>query len=157
MKPADIVIMDINMPEMDGLTAYKNISRQFPDTACIVISAERDIATLNAAEEIGVQAYLTKPFIIEELETAVEYVSAQLREFRAKNPQFDSARLEELALEYSKARRTDDESVRLFEMLAQSPQCNLRWLKTLLMIYAIRQEWGKLKALAERLERETKT
>jgi hypothetical protein len=32
----------------------------------------------------------------------------------------------------------------------------LRWLETLAMIYAIRQEWGKLKALAVRLEEETK-
>ncbi|MDD2921192.1 MAG: response regulator transcription factor [Anaerolineales bacterium] len=146
----DIVVMDINMPEMDGLTAYKLISKMYPDTACIVISAESDLRTLNAAESLGVQAYLTKPFIIEELETAVKYVAAGLDELRAKNPQLD---LERLAVEYSKARRADEQSARVFERLAQNPQCNIRWLKTLAMIYILRQEWGKLKSLAERLER----
>lgn len=152
----DIVVLDINMPEMDGLTAYKHISELHPDTACIIISAETDPRALNIAEVLGVQAYLTKPFIIEELETAVGYVSARLTEFRAKNPQPDKFHLEQLAAEYSKARRTDDQSVRVLEQLADDPQCNVRWLKTLVMIYAIRQEWGKLKSLAERLERENR-
>ncbi len=149
----DIVVMDINMPVMDGLTAYKHISEIHPDTACIIISAETDPRALNIAEVLGVQAYLTKPFIIEELETAVNYVSARLSEFRATNPQADKIHLEQLAGEYSKARRTDNEAVGIFEQLAQDPMCNVRWLKTLIMIYAIRQEWGKLKTLAERLER----
>jgi YesN/AraC family two-component response regulator len=153
----DIVLMDVNMPEMDGLTAYGQISQMYPDTACIVISAENDAATLNAAEFLGVQAYLTKPFILEELETAIEYVTMRLNEFRAKNTQPNHiVELERLATEYVKARRTDNESVRVFELLAENPRCNVHWLKTLVMIYAIRQEWGKLKSLAERLERETK-
>ena len=149
----DIVVMDVNMPEMDGLTAYKHISRMYPDTACIVISAERDLEALRTAASLGVQEYLTKPFIVEELEAAIEHVAAHLMELRANDPQPD---LEQLAAEYSKARRTDDEALRVFENLAENPHCDARWLKTLVMVYAIRQEWGKLKSLAERLERENK-
>jgi YesN/AraC family two-component response regulator len=149
----DIVVMDINMPEMDGLTAYKYISRVYPDTACIVISAERDLETVRTAASLGVQEYLTKPFIVEELEAAIEHIAAHLTELREKNLQ---PNLEELAAEYSKARRTDDQSMRVFERLAENPQCDVRWLKTLSMIYSIRQEWGKLKSLAERLERESR-
>jgi YesN/AraC family two-component response regulator len=153
----DIVFMDVNMPEMDGLTAIGRISRMFPDIACIIISAENDAITLNTAEVLGVQAYLTKPFILEELETAIAHVTVRLSELRAKNQRIDIPALEKLAEEYSKARRTDDPSVKVFETLARDPHCNFRWLKTLALIYAIRQEWGKLKTLAERLERETKT
>ncbi len=149
----DIVVLDVNMPEMDGLTAYNHILQMYPDTACIIISAESDAATLNAAEALGVQAYLNKPFTIEELEIAVKHVCARLNELRVKNPRLE---LERLAFEYSKARRADDESAQVFEQLAQDPQCSLRWLKTLAMIYVIRQEWGKLKSLAERLERGNK-
>lgn len=152
----DIVFMDVNMPEMDGLTAFAQITKMFPDIACVIISAENDAITLNTAEILGVQAYLTKPFIIEELETAIGHITARLSEIRAKNPRPDKAALEQLAAEYSKAKRTDDQSVKVFEMLARDPQCNIRWLKMLIMIYAIRQEWGKLKILAERLEREDK-
>jgi hypothetical protein len=45
--------------------------------------------------------------------------------------------------------------MQVFERLAMNPQCALRWLETLAMVYAIRREWGKLKTLAARLERET--
>ena len=43
----------------------------------------------------------------------------------------------------------------IFERLAEYPQCDTRWLETLAMMYAIRREWSKLKALAERLEHRT--
>jgi len=38
----DIVFLDINMPEMDGLTAYSEMLKIYPDIGCVVISAEKD-------------------------------------------------------------------------------------------------------------------
>jgi len=158
----DIVLLDINMPEMDGLTAFQNILRIYPDTGCIIISAENDPTTLRTAMSIGVHEYLIKPFLIEELETALEHVKARLTENRQKTGRTDElqkkteAYLEQLADEYTKARRTDDQALQLFEQLAENPQCKLQWLKTLALIYAIRQEWGKLKILSTRLEQQTK-
>ena len=158
----DIVLLDINMPEMDGLTAFKNIARIYPDTGCIIISAENDSTTLRTAMSIGVHEYLIKPFIIEELETALERVNTRLREARQKTVRSGQLQkktevyLEQLADEYVKARRTDDQAMQLFEQLAENPQCKFQWLKTLALIYAIRQEWGKLKDLSARLEQLTK-
>jgi YesN/AraC family two-component response regulator len=155
----DILFMDVNMPEMDGLLAYSQIAKLFPDIACIIISAENDSITLNMAEILGVQAYLTKPFTLDELEKSITFVTQKLSELRAKNPQPQqdlAAELERLATECVKARRTDDQAVKIFEKLAENPNCNIYWLKNMAMIYAIRQDWGKLKTLAERLERVTK-
>ena len=67
----DILLLDINMPEMDGLTAYRKIAQKHPDIGCIIVSAEKDTTTLRTAMSIGVQEYLIKPFTIEELETAI--------------------------------------------------------------------------------------
>ncbi len=158
----EIVLLDINMPEMDGLTAFKNIAAIYPDTGCIIISAENDPDTLRTAMSVGVHEYLIKPFIIEELESALERVSSRLKETRQKLQQSDQLQkktevyLEQLADEYVKARRTDNQAMQLFEQLAENPECKAQWLKTLALIYAIRQEWGKLKNLAARLDEQTK-
>ena len=154
----DIVILDVNMPTMDGLTAFKHIIQAYPGTGCIIISAENDPATVSAATSIGIREYLVKPFTTEELEMAIKNVSERLRETRLKIARSIQANtnnvayLEQLAHEYLKEGRTDDQATQIFERLAENPQCALRWLETLAMIYAIRREWGKLKSLASRLE-----
>ena len=70
----DIVIMDINMPVMNGLAAYKEISRIHPDIGCIIITAQKDIAPLGVAMTLGAQEYMVKPFTLDELNEAVDRV-----------------------------------------------------------------------------------
>lgn len=158
----DIVILDINMPDMDGLTAFKHIIQAYPGTGCILISGEKSPVTVSAAEAIGIQEYLVKPFIIEELESAIRRVGESLRETRkeiAQSYQVDTSvtsSLEETASEYLKEGRTDEEATQIFERLAEDPECDARWLEALAMIYAVQQEWGKLKAISVRLEQRKK-
>jgi YesN/AraC family two-component response regulator len=159
----DIVLLDINMPELDGLSAYLRISQIHPDTGCIIISAEKDTTTLRTAMSIGVQEYLIKPFTVDELEVAVKREYDRVKENREKIAQLQElnrkkeAYLKQLASEYAKTRRTDDQALEVFEQLAENPQCEARWLQNLAMIYVIRQMWGKLKILAEKVEARTKS
>ena len=154
----DIVVLDINMPEMDGLTAYKQILQTHPYTGCIIITAEDNPAIINVANNLGIQEYLIKPFFVDQMDAAIRRVSQRMREERQKNAPAkpvdgnSPAALELLANEYVKEGRTDDQATQVYERLAADPQCALRWLETLAMVYAIRQEWGKLKLLAARLE-----
>ncbi len=158
----DIVLLDINMPEMDGLTAFRNIAQIHPDTGCIIISAEKDSTTLRTAISLGVQEYLIKPFTIDELEGAIGRVDQKVQGNRKKLAQMDDLKrkkedyLKQLATEYSKARRTDDKAMEVFEQLADYPNCEARWLQTLAMIYVVRQEWSRLKILAAKLEFQAK-
>jgi YesN/AraC family two-component response regulator len=158
----DIVLLDINMPEMDGLTAFRNIVQIYPDTGCIIISAEKDVMTLRTAISLGVQEYLIKPFTIDELEMAIARVNVKVEEARKKLAQVTDLKrkkedyLKQLATEYSKARRTDDKAMEVFEQLADYPNCEARWLQTLAMIYVVRQEWGRLKILSAKLEQQNK-
>lgn len=153
----DVVILDVHMPEMDGLTAFKHIVRAFPDMGCIIISAENNPDTVSAATSIGIQEYLVKPFLTEELEAAIDRViSRKTDHHTAQTGQADTnsaAYLEKLAHEYLKEGRTDEQAVLVFERLAEDPQCDVRWLETLAMIYAIQQQWHKLQPLAARLEK----
>jgi YesN/AraC family two-component response regulator len=158
----DIVLLDINMPELDGLSAYQHIAHIHPDTGCIIISAEKDTTTLRAAMSIGVQEYLIKPFTGDELEKAIARVSERVVKQRIKLAQDTQLRkqreayLTQLAVEYAKTRRTDNQAVEVFEQLAAYPQCEMRWLQNLAMIYIIRQDWGKLKLLAAKVEQRIK-
>jgi YesN/AraC family two-component response regulator len=158
----DILLLDINMPELDGLSAYKRIAQIHPDTGCIIISAEKDTTTLRTAMSIGVQEYLIKPFTVDELETAIARVSQKVQQTRIKLAQAEQLRkrnesyLAQLASEYAKTRRTDDKAVEVFERLAEYPNCEMRWLQNLAMIYIVRQDWGKLKILAAKVEQRNK-
>jgi len=158
----DIVFLDINMPEMDGLTAYQEIHKILPGTGCVIISAEKDTSTLRTAMSIGVQEYLIKPFTVDELEAAVARVHERVKQARqqlAQEAQLRKQRetyLIQLATEYAKSRRTDDNAIEVFEQLAEYPNCDMRWIQNLAMIYIVRQRWGKLKVLAERIEKRTK-
>jgi len=158
----DIVFLDINMPEMDGLTAYSEILKFLPGTGCVIISAEKDTTTLRTAMSIGVQEYLIKPFTVEELEVAVARVHERVIQTRNKIAQDTQVRkqrevyLAQLAAEYAKTRRTDDKAIEVFEQLVENPQCDMRWLQNLAMIYIVRQKWGRLKVLAGKIEQRTK-
>lgn len=158
----DLVLLDINMPEMDGLTAYKEILKFRPHTGCIILSAEKDAATLRAAMSIGVQEYLIKPFTVDELEAALARVRERIEEMRLKLAQAAQIQrqretyLLQLAVEYARSRRTDDKAVEVFEQLAENPRCEIRWLQHLAMIYVLRQRWDRLKWLAEKMEQRNK-
>jgi len=157
-KRPDIVVLDINMPEMNGLEAFKQITSFHPDIGCIIISAEKDSETLRETMSLGIRDYLFKPFTVDEMEHAVEKVSERVKKIRQENAQKqqliqrNQAYVQQLATEYAKNRRTDDKAVEIYEYLAANPACELRWLRTLAMVYVIRQEWGKLRTLAARLE-----
>ena len=158
----DIVFLDINMPEMDGLTAYQEIHKFLPGTGCVIISAEKDTSTLRTAMSIGVQEYLIKPFTVDELEAAVARVHERVEQTRKKLEQDTQVRkqreafLVQLAMEYAKSHRTDAKAMQVFEYLAESPNCEMRWIQNLAMIYIVQQKWGKLKVLAEKIEKRTR-
>ena len=158
----DIVLLDINMPEMDGLTAYREILKVLPGTGCIIISAEKDPTTFRHAISVGVQEYLVKPFTMDEMETAIDRMRGRVEQQRAKLLQDSQLRkqrevyLLQLATEYAKARRTDDQAMQVFEQLTMNPHCEMRWLQNLAMIYVIRQQWSRLKVLAEKIEQRSK-
>ncbi len=159
----DIAFVDVNMPEMDGLEAIRQMRARCPEQVNIIISAEKDAVTLKQAVEAGVAAYLLKPFTAEHvlgiLEKARKAALANRAKIAAATATATAAQpsrrelLEHTAVEFARARRTDDAAVRVFETLAAAPDCPPRWFTHLAIVYALRGDWGKLKQLAAYLER----
>ena len=63
----DLVLMDIYLPDIDGLRTLQEMSRRPSPPAAIVISAANDVENVRAALRLGVTHYLVKPFSFAEL------------------------------------------------------------------------------------------
>ena len=79
----DLVVLDVMMPEMDGLTACGKI-REFSDVPIIMLTAKTDDMDKLIGFDHGVDDYMTKPFNILELKARIR---ALLRRSRAAVPQ----------------------------------------------------------------------
>jgi YesN/AraC family two-component response regulator len=158
----DILLMDINMPVVDGLTAIRQILKFAPNTGCIIISAERNPNAFREAMSLGVREYLIKPFTVDELEAAVVRVGRRMDESMQARSQADDLRkkneeyLRQLGNEYIKSKRMDDQAIRVFEQLVDHPNCEPRWLQTLAIIYVLRMKWSRLKLLIRKIEQDAK-
>ena len=70
-KPYDIAVLDMVMPNTDGFSLREEIVKHSPLTQFIIITAHPERAMLDKAMDLGVFAFLTKPFTAEQLRYAV--------------------------------------------------------------------------------------
>ncbi len=87
----DLVITDIKMPGIDGLTAADRIGRETP-TPVILVSAHHDPELIERALEDHVLAYLVKPIKQPDLATAVALATRRFQELQALQQQADNLR-----------------------------------------------------------------
>ncbi len=75
VEQPDVVVSDIRMPEMDGLSLLEKIAGQHPDLPVIIMTAYSDLESTVSAYQGGAFEYLPKPF---DLDEAVELVQRAL-------------------------------------------------------------------------------
>lgn len=80
----DIILMDVTMPEMDGISATQQITAQLPGIAVIVISVQIDSDSLRRSLQAGARDYLAKPFSLDDLTNAIRGVYQSLVATRAQ-------------------------------------------------------------------------
>ena len=68
----DLLITDIKMPHMDGLSLLREVRSIYPNTHCIILSAYEEFEYAKQAMQLGVENYLLKPLETEEMEESIE-------------------------------------------------------------------------------------
>ena len=78
----DMVVTDINMPEMDGLTLLEQIPSVDPNIRSIIISAYGDMKNIRTAMNRGAFDFVTKPLDFEDLQVTIDRTLRHLAEWR---------------------------------------------------------------------------
>ena len=89
----DVVLLDLNLPGMDGLTFLEKLKKQLPDLAVIMISGYADVSSAVRAMRLGARDYITKPINLEEIQVLIQKAiegrkkDQQLAHLKAENRQ----------------------------------------------------------------------
>jgi pilus assembly protein CpaE len=79
LKP-DVVLMDINMPGMDGITATEQLAAELPTTAVVMMSVQGEADYLRRSMLAGAREFLVKPFSSDELTASIRQVYTRERD-----------------------------------------------------------------------------
>jgi len=80
----DVVLMDINMPDMDGITATEAIRKKVPFTQIVILSVQGDSNYMRRAMLAGARDFLTKPIDVDELSAAIRRAGKVARNEKEK-------------------------------------------------------------------------
>src|SRR5512138_3763003 len=87
----DVVLMDINMPDMDGIAATEAIRSHQPAVQVVILSVQSDQNYMRRAMLAGARDFLTKPPMGDELISAIRRAGAMAQSERSKSAQMQAA------------------------------------------------------------------
>src|SRR6476620_394845 len=76
----DVVLMDINMPDMDGIAATEKLSAAVPTASVVMMSVEGEADYLRRSMLAGAREFLVKPFSSDELTASIRQVYTREQE-----------------------------------------------------------------------------
>ena len=80
----DTLVLDVMMPEMDGVTAIRKIRETGNTTPAIFLTAKAEVADRVEGLDAGADDYLTKPFSMEELSARLRALGRRKREYKVR-------------------------------------------------------------------------
>lgn len=75
--PTDVLLLDLDMPDMDGIDALKILRPQYPDLGVIILTTYSDSKMIAYLMELGANSYLLKDTDPETLQQAIESVNRE--------------------------------------------------------------------------------
>jgi pilus assembly protein CpaE len=80
----DVVLMDINMPDMDGIAATERLSSEVPSAAVVMMSVQGEADYLRRSMLAGAREFLVKPFSSDELTASIRQVYTRERDKQSR-------------------------------------------------------------------------
>jgi DNA-binding NarL/FixJ family response regulator len=74
-EPPDVILLDLEMPVMDGMETLKNLKIQYPEVKCVVLSMHDDEKFIIHMMELGARGYLLKNAEPEDIDQAIRSVA----------------------------------------------------------------------------------
>ncbi len=129
----DLVLMDLSMPEMDGLTATRTLTAEVPDVKVLVLTASEEDASLFDAIKAGAQGYLLKNLEADDFFSLLERAS---RGEPALNPNLARKLLQEFAKPPAVVTGTDQDELtarerEVLELMVEGVTSNRKLAKRL--------------------------
>jgi pilus assembly protein CpaE len=87
----DVVLMDINMPDIDGISATESIRQKSPQIQVVILSVQNDQNYMRRAMLAGARDFLSKPPVGDELISAIRRAGEMARSERSKSAQARAA------------------------------------------------------------------
>lgn len=81
----DVVILDLMLPEVGGMTVLKYISDKCLNTGVIILTAKEELGDKLKAFNLGANDYLTKPFFMEELKARINAILKSMGKVKTAN------------------------------------------------------------------------
>ena len=78
----DVVLLDINMPDMNGLTLLHHVADQLPTCRAVMVSAYSDLDNIRTAMNRGAFDFVTKPINFEDLALTIDKTARHVRQLR---------------------------------------------------------------------------
>ena len=78
----DVIIVDLKMPDISGMEVLRNIRREQPDVAVVVITGYASVPSAIEAMKLGAEDYLPKPFTPDEVNLVVEKALRRKKEVK---------------------------------------------------------------------------
>ena len=139
----DVVVMDVNMPTLDGLSASKILYRDKLCKAVVLLTAYSDYEYIETAKEIGIHGYLVKPLNVRSLFPTLEIALANAKNTNALQEKVDAItkKIEDRKL-IDRAKihlmetegLTEDESYRKIRNMSMQKKCSMRVISEIYLL-----------------------
>ncbi len=90
----DLLILDLNLPGMDGLDLLRAVRAEQPELRVLILSARAELSDRVAGLDLGADDYLTKPFHLDELNARIKSVLRRQRSDGSRSLRLGNLRIE---------------------------------------------------------------